>query len=76
MINDENKIIDFLRLVCICNSIVIDYSKSIDQNLVYQSMSVDELALLNGSINSGIILKDKTITKIEINFFHSKWYFN
>jgi magnesium-transporting ATPase (P-type) len=33
---NEEKIIDFFRLINICNSIVIDYSKSKDNEIVYQ----------------------------------------
>lgn len=108
LIDHENKIIDFFRLVCICNSIVIDYNhknkiyysenkncnpgnpsnpsnpsnpgnpnnpsntcNEYYNNLPnYQSTSIDELALLQSSINCGIILKDKSINKIEINFLN------
>src|SRR5690606_31956875 len=45
ILNSEKQIIDFFRLVNICNSIVIDYTKSKNQEINYQSISIDELAL-------------------------------
>ncbi len=68
---DENSIIELFRLVNICNSIVIDYSQSTKSNQInYQSSSIDELALVNGSLDCGVTLKDKTISNIKIDFFN------
>lgn len=73
MINNEHQIIDFFRLVNICNSIVLDYSQK-SKEIIYQSTSIDELALAKGSTEIGMDIKDKSISRIEVNFFNSMYY--
>ena len=60
-----NKLYDFFRLLAVCHTVVVDVNEKTGE-VNYQASSPDELALIQGAKQVGLVLKEKDIEKMVV----------
>ena len=57
--NDGQKLYNFFRLLAVCHTVVVDIDPK-TKEVLYQASSPDELALIQGAKQSGLILQERS----------------
>jgi len=56
---EGQKLYDFFRLLAVCHTVVVDKDPKTGE-ILYQASSPDELALIQGANQAGLVLKERT----------------
>ena len=63
--DDAEAIYNFFRALAVCHTVVVD-NDPVTGEIIYQASSPDELALINGASQVGLILQSKSQTSMTI----------
>jgi len=68
--NEAKNLIEFFMVASICHSAIVE--KDSTENLKYSSSSPDEICLLQGSMNMGFIMENRTTDTIKVYNIYNK----